>query len=244
MAIHPGVVEDRATNTRDLYVHAKERLLGFIARQVAADLDTPPGWAERKPPAVQALRTASQSVVDEVGRAGTLNVFDAVAEVYNTVLRSPSWARRLVDDITPGRTGRRPPCGSDRHPDDRPARVDSADRRERLPLGGHRGDRNAPAWVPAPAGTHAGRHAQMGRDRADRCWKTRPHGKRRARHRGRPHGPRGGAQSLDEARQAAPTPTHHLANPPPTHPTRHRLRRRPARRKAVRSMTAPDTPLA
>jgi len=102
VTFHPGMVEDLAAGTRDLYGQAEERLLGVIARQLAAGLDAP-GWAERKPSAVQALPTASQAVVDEVGKAVTLDVFDAVAEAYNTGHRSALGAlsddaRRLVDD--------------------------------------------------------------------------------------------------------------------------------------------------
>ncbi|WP_328678448.1 phage minor capsid protein [Streptomyces sp. NBC_00343] len=108
MPIHPGLVEDLAAGTRDLYAQAEERLLGIIARQLAAGLDAP-GWAERKLSAVQALRTASQAVVDEVGKAVTLDVFDAVAEAYNVGHRSAvaelgalsDDARQLVDDVTP-----------------------------------------------------------------------------------------------------------------------------------------------
>lgn len=35
MPIHPGMVEDLAAGTRDLYAEAEERLLGIIARQLA-----------------------------------------------------------------------------------------------------------------------------------------------------------------------------------------------------------------
>ncbi|MFF8095694.1 phage minor capsid protein [Streptomyces sp. NPDC016675] len=108
MAIHPGMVEDLAAGTRDLYAGAEERLLGIIARQLAQGLDAP-GWAERKLAAVQALRRASQGVVDELGRAVELEVFDVVAEAYSTGARAgvaelgalSDDARRLVDDVTP-----------------------------------------------------------------------------------------------------------------------------------------------
>jgi hypothetical protein len=33
VAIHPGMVEDLAARTRDLYAQTEERLLGIIARQ-------------------------------------------------------------------------------------------------------------------------------------------------------------------------------------------------------------------
>ncbi|MFE7017567.1 phage minor capsid protein, partial [Streptomyces sp. NPDC057651] len=108
MAIHPGMVEDLAAGTRDLYEQAEQRLLGIIARQLANGLDAP-GWAERKLSAVQAVRRASQAVVDELGKAVTLDVFDVVAEAYNTGHRAAvaelgalsDTGRRLVDDVTP-----------------------------------------------------------------------------------------------------------------------------------------------
>ncbi|MFF9034021.1 phage minor capsid protein [Streptomyces sp. NPDC014892] len=108
MPIHPGMVEDLAEHTRDLYADAEERLLGIVARQLAAGLDAP-GWVERKLAAVQQLRRASQAVVDELGKAVTLEVFDVVAEAYNTGHRAAvaelgalsDDARALVDDITP-----------------------------------------------------------------------------------------------------------------------------------------------
>ncbi|MDN5380721.1 phage capsid protein [Streptomyces sp. LB8] len=108
MPIHPGMVEPLAARTRDLYADAEERLLGIIARQLADGLDAP-GWAERKLAAVQALRRSAQAVVDELGKAVHLEVFDAVAEAYNRGHRAavaelgalPDRARRLVDEITP-----------------------------------------------------------------------------------------------------------------------------------------------
>ncbi|MFC8925232.1 phage minor capsid protein [Streptomyces albidoflavus] len=108
MPIHPGMVEPLAERTRDLYAGAEERLLGIIARQLAADLDAP-GWAERKLAAVQALRRSAQGVVDELGKAVTLEVFEAVAEAHNQGHRAAvaelgalsDDARALVDDVTP-----------------------------------------------------------------------------------------------------------------------------------------------
>ncbi|MFJ8900025.1 phage minor capsid protein [Streptomyces sp. NPDC102370] len=102
------MVEPLAERTRDLYAQAEERLLGIIARSLAADLDAP-SWAERKLSAVQALRRASQAVVDELGRAVSLDVHDAVAEAYNVGHRAAvaelgalsDDARRMVDDVTP-----------------------------------------------------------------------------------------------------------------------------------------------
>ena len=108
MPIHPGMVEPLAERTRDLYAGAEERLLGIIARSLAADLDAP-SWAERKLSAVQAVRRASQAVVDELGRAVSLDVHDAVAEAYNEGHRAAvaelgalsDDARRMVDQLTP-----------------------------------------------------------------------------------------------------------------------------------------------
>jgi hypothetical protein len=76
------MVEPLAETTRDLYAAAEEHLLGIIARQLADGLDAPQ-WAERKLAAVQALRRASQAVVDELGKAVTIEVHDAVAEAWN-----------------------------------------------------------------------------------------------------------------------------------------------------------------
>ncbi|MFE7782045.1 phage minor capsid protein [Streptomyces nigrescens] len=106
--IHPGMVEPLAERTRDLYAQAEERLLGIIARQLAAGLDAP-GWAERKLAAVQQLRRSAQEIVDELGKAVQLEVFDAVADSYNTGHRAAvaelgalsDKARRLVDETTP-----------------------------------------------------------------------------------------------------------------------------------------------
>lgn len=108
MPIHPGMVEPLAERTRDLYAAAEQRLLSIIARQLADGLDAP-GWAERKLAAIQTLRRASQGVVDELGKAVRLDVFDAVAEAYNVGHRAAvaelgtlsDEARALVDDVTP-----------------------------------------------------------------------------------------------------------------------------------------------
>ncbi|MER7205121.1 hypothetical protein [Streptomyces sp. CB01635] len=68
MPIHPGMVQDLAAGTRDLYEQAEQRLLGIIARQLADGLDAP-GWVERNLSAVRAVRRTSQAVVDELGKA-------------------------------------------------------------------------------------------------------------------------------------------------------------------------------
>ncbi|MBI0374736.1 phage capsid protein [Streptomyces albiflaviniger] len=102
------MVEDLSTRTRDLHTQAEARLLGIIARQLADGLDAP-GWAERKLAAIQQLRRASQAVVDELGKAVELDVFDVVAEAYNEGHRAavaelgalPDDARALIDDVIP-----------------------------------------------------------------------------------------------------------------------------------------------
>ncbi|MWA12574.1 phage minor capsid protein [Streptomyces sp. BA2] len=102
------MVEHLAAASRDIYASAEERLLGIIARQLAQGLDAP-GWVEAKLAAVQQLRRAAQAVVDELGRATQLEVWDAVAEAYNTGHRAAvaelgalsDDARALVEDRTP-----------------------------------------------------------------------------------------------------------------------------------------------
>ncbi|MBK6018515.1 phage capsid protein [Streptomyces sp. MBT53] len=102
------MVEDLAATTRDTYATAEERLLGIIARQLAAGLEAP-GWVEAKLAAVQQVRRSAQAVVDELAKATRLDVFDAVAEAYNVGHRSAvaelgalsDDARRLVDNRLP-----------------------------------------------------------------------------------------------------------------------------------------------
>ncbi|MDT0432797.1 phage minor capsid protein [Streptomyces salyersiae] len=108
MPIHPGMVEELAAGTRDLYAAAEERLLATIARQLEGGYDSPQ-WAERKLSAVTALRRSAQAVTDQLDQAVRLEVFDAVAEAYNTGHRAgvaelgalDDATRRLVDGITP-----------------------------------------------------------------------------------------------------------------------------------------------
>ncbi|MCX4409623.1 MULTISPECIES: hypothetical protein [unclassified Streptomyces] len=59
--------------------HAKGKSRNDIAREINAGLDAP-GWVERKLAAIAQLRLASQAVVDELGNAVELEVFDVVAE--------------------------------------------------------------------------------------------------------------------------------------------------------------------
>ncbi|MEU1674085.1 phage minor capsid protein [Streptomyces roseifaciens] len=82
MPVHPGIVEGLSVGVRDLYADAEQRLLGLIARQLAADLDAP-GWAVAKLRDIAVLRRASQGVVDALSTATRAEVFDVVAEAYN-----------------------------------------------------------------------------------------------------------------------------------------------------------------
>jgi hypothetical protein len=81
------MVEDLSAGVRDLYEDAEQRLLGIVARQLADGFDAP-GWAVNKLRDVQALRRAAQSVVDALGSAMQLEVFDAVAEAYGVGARA------------------------------------------------------------------------------------------------------------------------------------------------------------
>lgn len=168
MPIRPGMVEPLAARTRVLYADAENRLLGFRARQLADGLDAPT-WAERKLAAVQALRRSAQAVVDELGKAVTLDVFDAVAEAYNTGHRGCGRRARRPVGPRPAtgrpdhaeRVGRRPPRRRDRHPRDRDAPLDSARRCRRIPPDRRGGHRNAPARHRRPQAGRAGRHAPV-----------------------------------------------------------------------------------
>ncbi|MFI8200038.1 phage minor capsid protein [Streptomyces sp. NPDC085942] len=108
MPIHPGMVEDLAAGTRDLYAAAEERLLRIIARQLEGGYDSPQ-WAERKLAAISALRRAATAVTDQLDQAVTLEIFEVTAEAYSTGHRAgvaelgalDDDARRLVDEITP-----------------------------------------------------------------------------------------------------------------------------------------------
>ncbi|MCT9090597.1 phage minor capsid protein [Streptomyces sp. ASQP_92] len=87
MPIHPGMVEDLSAGVRDLYADAEQRLLGIVARQLADGFEAP-GWATAKLRDIQALRRGAQGVVDALGSAVQLEVFDAVAEAYTTGARA------------------------------------------------------------------------------------------------------------------------------------------------------------
>ncbi|MEV0115548.1 phage minor capsid protein [Streptomyces sp. NPDC050844] len=108
MPVSPELAEDLTTGTYNLYADAEDRLLQLIARQLADGYDAP-GWAQRKLAAIQPLRRAAQAVVDELGKAVTLEVFGVIAESYTRGHRAAvaelgalsDRARRLVDEITP-----------------------------------------------------------------------------------------------------------------------------------------------
>ncbi|MEK2478994.1 phage minor capsid protein [Streptomyces noursei] len=111
MPIHPGMVEALSAGVRDLYADAEARLLGIVARQLADGYDAP-GWAVAKLADIQPLRRAAQSVVDELGKAMTLDVFDVIAEAYNTGARAglaelgalhDKDARRIAESTPNGR---------------------------------------------------------------------------------------------------------------------------------------------
>ncbi|MFF2922734.1 phage minor capsid protein [Streptomyces celluloflavus] len=111
MPIHPGMVEDLSSGVRDLYADAEARLLGIVARQLAAGYDAP-GWAVAKLHDIQPLRRAAQDVVDELGKAMTLDVLDVIAEAYNTGARAglaelgalhDNDARRIAESTPNGR---------------------------------------------------------------------------------------------------------------------------------------------
>ncbi|WKX70038.1 phage minor capsid protein [Streptomyces sp. XD-27] len=87
MPIHPGMVEDLSAGVRDLYADAEQRLLGIVARRLAEGFEAP-GWATNKLRDIQALRRAAQGVVDALGSAMQLEVFDAVAEAYSIGARA------------------------------------------------------------------------------------------------------------------------------------------------------------
>ncbi|WP_242640840.1 phage minor capsid protein [Streptomyces kasugaensis] len=104
-------MEDLSAGVRDLYADAEARLLGIVARQLAAGFEAP-GWAVAKLADIQPLRRAAQSIVDELGKAVTLEVFDAVAEAYNDGARAglaelgvlhDDDARRIAESTPNGR---------------------------------------------------------------------------------------------------------------------------------------------
>ncbi|MEU3710496.1 phage minor capsid protein [Streptomyces catenulae] len=81
------MVEDLSAGVRDLYADAEARLLGIVARQLADGYEAP-GWATAKLRDIQPLRRAAQGIVDALGSAMELEVFDAVAEAYSIGARA------------------------------------------------------------------------------------------------------------------------------------------------------------
>ncbi|MFC5720363.1 phage minor capsid protein [Streptomyces gamaensis] len=99
------MAESLSAGVRDLYADAEARLLGIVARQLAVGLEAP-GWAVAKLADIQPLRRAAQSVVEELGKATSLEVFDAVSEAYNAGSRAgldelgalaDEYARRIAE---------------------------------------------------------------------------------------------------------------------------------------------------
>ncbi|MEU3556369.1 phage minor capsid protein [Streptomyces fragilis] len=83
----------KAERTCDLYAAAEERLLGIIARQLAASLDAS-GWGKAKLAAVQQVRRESQAVLDELGapHSSKCSTRSPRRRTSGTAPRSPSWA--------------------------------------------------------------------------------------------------------------------------------------------------------
>ena len=100
MPVSPDMAEDLSAGVRDLYADAEQRLLGIIARQLAAGLEAP-GWAVAKLRDILPLRRAAQAVVDQLDRAMQLEVFHVVADAYNIGSRAgllELGALHLVDE--------------------------------------------------------------------------------------------------------------------------------------------------
>ncbi|MCX4827179.1 phage minor capsid protein [Streptomyces sp. NBC_01016] len=109
MPVSPWMAEDLSAGVRDLYAAAEERLLAMVARRLADGIDAP-HWMEAKLADIQALRRGAQAVVDELGKATSLEIHDAVAEAYNVGARAgilelgalhDDDARRIAEE-TPG----------------------------------------------------------------------------------------------------------------------------------------------
>ncbi|MEV0324652.1 hypothetical protein ACIBKX_36945 [Streptomyces sp. NPDC050658] len=67
---------------RNLYADAEERTLGIAARQLTDEFEAP-GRARGKLAAIQPPRRAAQPVVDELGGAVQLEVWNVVPTSYN-----------------------------------------------------------------------------------------------------------------------------------------------------------------
>lgn len=110
MPVSPWMAEDLSAGVRDLYGDAEERLLSMIARRLADGIDTP-SWMEAKLADVQALRRGSQAVVDELGRATSLEVHESIAEAYNVGARAGILELGALDDGTAARLAEQTPGG-------------------------------------------------------------------------------------------------------------------------------------
>ncbi|MGW2209920.1 phage minor capsid protein [Streptomyces sp. NPDC001781] len=108
MPVSPWMAEDLSAGVRDLYADAEERLLGMIARRLADGIDAP-RWMEAKLADVQALRRAAQAVVEELGKATSLEIHDAVAEAYNVGARAGLVELGVLDDATVARIAEQTP---------------------------------------------------------------------------------------------------------------------------------------
>ncbi|MGW3442183.1 phage minor capsid protein [Streptomyces sp. NPDC001076] len=108
MPVSPWMAEDLSAGVRDLYSDAEERLLSMMARYLADGIDAP-RWMEAKLADVQALRRGAQAVVDELGKATTLEVHDAVAEAYNVGARAGLAELGALDDATVARLAAQTP---------------------------------------------------------------------------------------------------------------------------------------
>jgi len=108
MPVSPWMAEDLSTGVRDLYADAEERLLAMVARRLADGIDAPQ-WMEAKLADIQALRRGAQAVVDELGKATSLEVHDAVAEAYNVGARAGLIELGALDDGTAVRLAEQTP---------------------------------------------------------------------------------------------------------------------------------------
>jgi hypothetical protein len=102
------MAEDLSSGIRDLYADAEERLLLMMARYLADGIDTP-RWMEAKLGDVQALRRAAQAVVEELGKATSLEIYDVVAEAYNAGARAGLVELGALDDATVARLAEQTP---------------------------------------------------------------------------------------------------------------------------------------
>lgn len=108
MPVSPWMAEDLSTGVRDLYADAEERLLSMMARYLADGIDAP-RWMESKLADVQALRRGAQAIVEELGKATSLEVHEAVAEAYNVGARAGIAELGALDDATVARLAEQTP---------------------------------------------------------------------------------------------------------------------------------------